>query len=162
MKKYLVLTVLCCLLTGCAAEETFETIADELLQDAASPSWEILITLPQEAVVPVAQTETGALYHCDGYELMLQTLPGGDLDATVRELTGYGREHVTMLKTNPGDYRRWDLVWTSMGEGGEQVGRASVLDDGCNHYVLSVLADAEEADRCRDSWEMVFGSFALG
>ena len=63
-----------------------------MLQDVASPSWEIRITLPQEAVVPVAQTETGALYHCEGYELMLQTLPGGDLDATVRELTGYGRD----------------------------------------------------------------------
>ena len=161
MKKCVVFAILCCLLSGCATQDTFETIADEMLQDVASPSWEIRITLPQEAVVPVAQTETGALYHCEGYELMLQTLPGGDLDATVRELTGYGRDQVTMVKTNPGNYRRWDMVWTTMGEAGEQVGRASVLDDGYNHYVLSVLAPAEDADACREAWETVFASFAL-
>lgn len=162
MKKCVFLLICCLLLTACASEETFETISDEFVLDAVSPVREVVLTLPEEAVVPVSQTDTGALYHCDGYELMLQTLPGGDLDATVRDLTGFSREDTALVQTAPGDYKRYDLVWTSMGEDGEQVGRAAILDDGNYHYVLTVLADADSAGQCGGAWEDLFSSFALG
>ena len=156
MKKLAIILCMCICLTACASQETFETISDELVPDAVSPLREVMIALPEEAVVPVSQTDTAALYHCDGYELMLQTLPGGDLDATIRDLTGFGREDTALVQTSPGDYKRFDLVWTSMGESGEQVGRASILDDGNYHYVLSVLADADHAAQCSESWEVIF------
>lgn len=162
MKKFVLLFFVCIFLSACGAEETFETISDEFILDAVSPVREMKLTLPEEAVVPVSQTDTGALYHCDGYELMLQTLPGGDLDATIQDLTGFRREDTALVQTAPGDYKRYDLVWTSMGENGEQVGRAAILDDGNYHYVLSVFAGAEDAGECSGTWEELFSAFSLG
>lgn len=162
MRKCVCLLMICVFFTSCASEETFETISDELILDAAAPVREILLSLPEEAAVPVSQTDTGALYHCEEYELMLQTLSGGDLDATIRDLTGFSREDTSLMQTAPGDYKRYDMVWTSMGEGGEQVGRAAILDDGHYHYVLSVLANAASAGQCSEEWEGIFASYALG
>lgn len=162
MKKVVCLLCVCFFLTACASEETFETISDELVLDVASPLREVLIALPEEAVMPVSETDTGAWYHCGGYELMLQTLPGGDLDATLQAVSGYTASELTLIRTTPGDYKRCDLVWSCMGEQGEQVGRAAVLDDGHYHYVLSVLTDAESAGQCSEAWEDIFSSYALG
>ncbi len=161
MRKCVLLLLIPALLGGCAAEDTFETVSDEWLMDAAAPVREVNLTLPEEAMVPAAQTDTGVLYHCDGYELMLQILPGGDLNATIRDLTGFDRDAASPVQTTPGDYKRFDLVWTCMGENAEQVGRAAVLDDGYHHYVLSVLADADSAGQYGDAWEAVFRSFTL-
>ena len=109
MRKCVCLLMICVFFTACASEETFETISDELILDAAVPVREILLSLPEEAAVPVSQTDTGALYHCEGYELMLQTLSGGDLDATIRDLTGFSREDTSLMQTAPGDYKRYAL-----------------------------------------------------
>lgn len=162
MKKTVMLALLSLLLCGCAAEDTFETIADEWVQSAAAPVADVNLTLPEEAVSPVFQSENGTLYQCDGYEIALQTLDAGDLDASLRNITGYGREYLTVLETELSGMKRYDLVWSCLGEKGEQVGRARVLDDGNYHYVLSVLADADRAGEFEAVWEALFSSYSLG
>lgn len=162
MKKILIILLCSVLLSGCAAEDTFETVADEWVQSVAAPVRDVMLTLPEEAAAPVSAKENGTLYQCDGYEIMLETLPSGDLDATLQNVTGYAREDLTVLETRSSGIKRYDLVWSCMGEAGELVGRACVLDDGDYHYVLSVLADAERAGEFEAEWNSLFSGYSLG
>lgn len=162
MKKYAFFLLISCLLSGCAAEDTFETLADEWVHSAAAPAAEIILTLPDEAAAPVSQSENGTLYQCDGYDILLQTLESGNLDGTLRSVTGYGREYLTVLQTRSGNVKRYDLVWSCLGESGEQVCRTRVLDDGNYHYVLSVLGDANRMGEFEAVWEELFSSYSLG
>ena len=162
MRKILVFLLVSLIFAGCGAQETMETVADEWVQSAAAPVSEIHLTFPEEAAAPVSESETGALYQCDGYDILVQTLEAGDLDATLRSVTGYSREDLTVIETRFSDVKRYDLVWSCLGELGDQVGRACVLDDGNYHYILSVLADAERAGEFEVVWEALFGSYSLG
>ena len=162
MRKFLVVFLILLLFTGCEAQETMETVADEWVQSAAAPAAEIRLTLPEEAAAPVSESEIGMLYQCDGYEILVQTLAAGDLDATLRSVTGHDRKELTVMETWLSDVKRYDLVWSCLGEMGEQVARACVLDDGYYHYVLSVMTDADRAGEYESVWEELFGSYSLG
>ena len=162
MRKILVVLLVSLMFAGCGAQETLETVADEWVQSAAAPAAEIHLMLPEEAAAPVSENEAGMLYQCDGYEILVQTLEAGDLDATMRSVTGYSREDLTVIETRFQNVKRYDLVWSCLGELGDQVGRACILDDGNYHYVLSVLAEAERAGEYEPVWEELFGSYSLG
>ena len=162
MKKIGIILLFSVLLAGCAAEDTFETVADEWVQSVAAPVRDVILPLPEEAAAPVSARDNGTLYQCDGYEIMVETLPSGDLDATLQTVTGYGREDLTVMETRSGGIKRYDLVWSCMGEAGELVGRACVLDDGDYHYVLSVLADADRAGKFEEAWNDLFSGYSLG
>lgn len=161
MKKWWLLLMICAMLSGCGAEETFETVSDEILEVAAVQR-QILVELPPEAAAPASESDAGTIYICDGYEIMLQTLTGGDLDATLRTVSGYGREELTVVESRQGDYKRYDLVWACAGEEGERIGRGAVLDDGNYHYVLCVLSDADRVQEYEEVWSALFSSYSLG
>ena len=161
MKKWWLLLMICAMLWGCGAEETFETVSDEILEVAAVQR-QILVELPPEAAAPASESDAGTIYICDGYEIMLQTLTGGDLDATLRTVSGYGRKDLTVVESRQGDYKRYDLVWACAGEEGERIGRGAVLDDGNYHYVLCVLSDADRVQEYEEVWSALFSSYSLG
>lgn len=160
MKRILLVLLMSLLLAGCAEAELGETVAD-VWQEAvtvAAPR-ETRLELPGEAVACAMESDTGRLYFGDGYEVMVQTLSSGDLDATIRALTGFDREDITVLQSQS-DPKRWEFAWASAGEGGERLGRGVVLDDGNYHYCLTVLQDADDDD-CQIIWSQVFNSFEL-
>lgn len=160
MKKILLVLLMSLLLAGCAEAELGETVAD-VWQEAvtvAAPR-ETRLELPGEAVACAMESDTGRLYFGDGYEVMVQTLSSGDLDATIRALTGFDREDITVIQSQS-DPKRWEFAWASAGEGGERLGRGVVLDDGNYHYCLTVLQDADDDD-CQIIWSQVFNSFEL-
>lgn len=160
MKRILLVLLMSLLLAGCAEAELGETVAD-VWQEAvtvAAPR-ETRLELPGEAVACAMESDTGRLYFGDGYEVMVQTLSSGDLDATIRSLTGFDREDITVLQSQS-DPKRWEFAWASAGEGGERLGRGVVLDDGNYHYCLTVLQDADDGD-CQIIWSQVFNSFEL-
>ena len=160
MKKYVWIILTALLLTGCAQAETGETVAD--VWEEPVQVWEpreIRLELPGEAVACAMESDTGRLYLGDGYEVMVQTLPGGDLDATIRSLTGFDREDITVMQTGQ-EPKRWEFAWAAAGERGERVGRGVVLEDGSYHYCLSVLQDADDDD-CQIIWSQVFATFSL-
>ena len=161
MKKCAVFLLISMMLSGCGAEETFETIADEFVQSAAAPLREVMLELPEEAVLPASESDAGILYLCDGYEISVQTLPAGDLEASVYRITGFSKDRVELISTQPGTYRRYDLVWSTLGEQGDQVGRAAILDDGSYHYVLSALAEADRAGEFEQVFRDLFASYVL-
>lgn len=161
MKKWMLCVICVLLLSGCAAEETFETIRDELVQPALAEMRDIILSLPEDAVSPAAESDGAVLYQCDGYEIILQTLDGGDLSATIQTISGYRREDLTVMETDLGDITKYELVWASAGELGDRVGRAAILDDGSYHYAVSVLCDADRTEEYTQVWDIMFGSFTL-
>ena len=157
MKILLILMML--LMCGCATQETFETIADEPVRTVMSQPREVSVRLPDNAVAPVLEGESEQVYMSEDYEIVIETLSSGDLDATIRSICGYGRDQLTIMETQWDDVTRYEFVWASAGETGDRLGRAVVLDDGEYHYCMSVLRDAEAVTQV--VWRDVFASFTL-
>ena len=161
MKMKVLIAVIALLLTGCGAEETFETVADEFAQPVLAEIRQIHVSLPEDAAVPVLESENGAVYACDAYEVYQQVLPAGDLGFTVREVSGYDLENLTLVNTRQGDCKRYDFVWAAAAEQGDRVGKGCILDDGSYHYVLTVLGNAETAGEYEAVWREILNSFSL-
>lgn len=162
MKKCWIVLLLVLLLTGCATEETMETVADDIVQPVVNSQREILLTLPSGASAEVMESaDAGKLYFCEGYTMTVQTMDGGDWHRTVENLCGYSPDQLTMLQTRDGAWKRQEWIWVSMGEEGEQLGRGAVLDDGSYHYCLTVMADASDAASLEAEWDAVFASFDI-
>ena len=158
MKRFLWIAFFALTLCGCRAEETLETVSDEWIVPAMAQPREISVRLPEGALAPVLEQDSRQLYMAQGYEILLETLASGDVDATIRDVSGYGKDQLTVLETRQGDTDRYDFVWTMAGEKGDRLGRAVILDDGNYHYCMSVLRDPGET---LIVWRDVFGSFSL-
>lgn len=161
MKKCVLMLILPLLLTGCAAQETIETIADPVVEVMAPKPAQISVRLPDGAVAPVLDSDTEQVFSAEDYEIILETLSAGDLDATIQKISGYDRENLTVMETQQGDVTRYEFVWTSIGELGSRLGRGVVLDDGHYHYCLSVLRDDQTQRNTQIVWDDVFESFCL-
>ena len=162
MRKWFVLVLVALMLCGCGAQSVFETVDDEAVLDVSVVEQHIHLTLPPEAAVPTAQSpEGGSLYICDGYTLTVQTLSGGDLDRTMRQVTGFSAADLQSIKTKSGNVTCYHTAWTAAGETGEQIARAVILDDGLHHYAVSVMAPAEQAGQLQDTWAELLGSVSL-
>lgn len=160
MKKLCVMLALI-LLCGCSAEQTFETVADEMVQSVLAQPKEILLRLPEETLLPAMETDNGTLYLCDGYDVSVQTVESGDLESTICLVSGFSSEDLTVIQTAAGEYQCYEFVWTSATDLGEQVGRAMILDDGNYHYILSTLAPAAHAQEYQEIWNGIFESFGI-
>lgn len=161
MKKVCLLLLLPCLLLGCGAEETFETISDELVLSVMAQPREISVRLPDNAVAPVLESDSEQVYLSEDYEIVIETLSAGDLNATVQSISGYEKDQLTVIETQWQDVTRYDFVWSSIGETGDRIGRCVILDDGDYHYCMSVLRDASETKTSQIVWSDVFNSFTL-
>lgn len=146
------------LLTGCGRQPVFETVDDEPAAPVMASPGKITVDLPAEAASPVLDTDGQQIYFCDGYEIFLENRPSGDLQETVRYLTGFDGDALTVMKTGQGIGKRYEFVWSCAGEEGQRLGRAVVLDDGQYHYCMSILRDADVEG---DILQPVFSSFRL-
>ena len=162
MKKVLIFLLLLLLLTGCGAQETFETVEDMVpVEPVVSPS-QFFVSLPEEAAAPTFRDENGEeLYICGSYTISKQILDGGDLQKTLMSVTGKSREELELIQTRENTWDRYDFVWTSAGEEGLQLGRACILDDGNYHYVLSTLTKEESASDLTDVFSDMYASCSL-
>lgn len=162
MKKWLILLLTALLLAGCGAEETLETVADELDIPVMATPREVSVSLPGESDLGAVEGSTGRLYLANDYQVAIETLDAGDLDETIRQMSGFHREDLTVLETQEDDgVKRYEFVWVSAGETGEQLGHGIVLDDGNYHYCMTVLRDADQESGAQVVWDEVFQSFSL-
>ena len=162
MKKLAILLVCLLLLTGFAQEPSLETVNDEILQPVMTQVYSPVFTLPRDAAVTTMESpDAGTIYFCDGYTVTLRTLPGGDLDRTVVDTTGFSEEDLTLLKTRSEGFQRIQCVWSAVSEEGEQLGRLTVLDDGANHHVLSCMTPAADAAALAPEIQQLMDSFRL-
>lgn len=161
MKILCVVFGLLILLSGCAAQDTLETLGNVLSeQDMLTPA-EVDFLIPQGEEVEVIRGETGSLYLCDGYEIAVEILASGNLSKTVETLSGFDRSSLTVMETGTSDLGRFECVWTSAGEAGDQVGRTVILDDGKFHYCLTLTTPAEESGGLQETWQEIISSFSL-
>lgn len=162
MKKFCVIMLLLLALTGCAAQETFETVNDEYVESAMVSMQQVALNLPEDAAVSVLENEAaGKLYLCDGYTVSVQTLEAGDLDKTFQEVTGFSREGLSVLKTEINGVECHSCAWAAAGEGGDQIARTMVLNDGNYHYAVTVMTDASKAGELAKVWQDIFSSVTL-
>lgn len=161
MRKYLFLLLITALLTGCGAEETFETVMDELAAPVVAQPRFICVDLPGETALPVIENQNGRVYVCNDYEIIIQTLESGDLEQTMQVMTGLTPEDLTVVETFANGINRYEFVWAAAGEAGDRCGRGAILDDGNYHYCLSVLCSTDSDGKSQVSWEDVFSSFGL-
>ncbi len=162
MKIKVLIALMALLLTGCGAEETFETVSDDLMQPVMAQMRQVSVWLPGDAAAPALESEDGAVYVCEDYEVYQQVLPSGDLEATVRSVSGFDLENLTVVTSSRNECKRHDFVWASASEQGDRVGKGCILDDGSYHYILTILGNAETAGKYEAVWREIFDSFSVG
>lgn len=162
MKKLWWLLVLTLLLTGCGASEVWETVTDVDDTPVMAQMQQIKLTLPKDAASETMEnTQAGKIYLCNGYTVTAQTLPGGDLDKTLREISGFSRQQLTVMETQSKKEKRYECVWAAAGEAEDQVARAVILDDGHFHYAVTVMAPFSTAGDLAAAWQSVLTSVQL-
>lgn len=161
MKHFILLACLMGLLCGCTAVPTFETVNDFYEQGDTGEPASVEYTIPQEEEIQVIRSDSGCIYLCDGYEVAVEILPGGDIKRTMEILTGFGEEALAVMQTGTNQLPRYECAWTSAGEGAQQVGRTVVLDDGGYHYCLTLTALQDEAGALQAVWQEIVHSFGL-
>ena len=161
MKKVFALLFAMICLTGCKAQETFETVEDIIPAEPVAAPQQFFVSLPDDAVTPTFQDESGEIYVCQDYTITKQIAESGDLAKTIRDLTGQTKEDLQVIKTIHDMFERYDFVWTATGEEGLQLGKACILDDGNYHYALSTMTREERAGALRQTIQDVFDSCKL-
>lgn len=163
MKKICFGLMLVLLLTGCGNPESFETMADTYQIPEAVPAQQTSMLLSENSVIQIENTSSNdSIYLCDDYCVMVQTFASGDIDATIRSVTGYRKDQLMVMQRENAGIRSYECVWAAAGEGGDQLGRMLILDDGNHHYALSVMADAQKAGELTDTWQLLLDSFQIG
>ena len=162
MKRILCVGILMALLTGCASQQTFETITDVQDQPVEAQMQQVLLELPPGAQLQTMEPDsTDKLYLCNGFTVCLQTIQSGDLDKTLRAVTGYGEEELTLMQTTTAEGTRYRCVWAAAGEGQTQVGKTCIVDDGRYHYALTVMVPEETAGELSQTVATVMDSFQV-
>lgn len=162
MKKWnITVIILALLLCGCGAREVMETISDDPAVPVSAQTHQISLTLPAQAASPAVESDSDRLYQCDTYDIRVQTLEGGDLNATIHTVSGYEKEKLTVMEREKDGYPCYEFVWVSAGETGELVGQAMILSDGICHYCVSVLAVADKVAENQVYYQELFDSFTL-
>ena len=159
--RVLCLAMICVLLLfGCSAQQTMETVEDVYASLPEPARRDMSISLPTDASLGLVNGSK-KLYFCDGYEIMVDVLPAGDLNATLLDVTGYPRKALTVMETAVSDLDRYECVWSAAGEGGDVVGRAVILDDGNYHYCLCVIGSADDTGSLQQTWSELLTSFSV-
>ena len=159
--KWLIVIMIALLLTGCGEPEEFETMSDSYVEQTLPQAQETSFWLPAGATMTTGQGG-GELYECEGFTAWVQVFASGDMDATLRSVTGFDTERLELIQRKTDQGTRSECAWACVGESGDQVARTLVLDDGYYHYVLTVMAPAENAADLAVTWQDVFNSFRLG
>lgn len=160
MKAIAVILSVMFLLCGCS-EDVFETIGDSVDVPVMAVPATLTVELPDSAAAPVMQGASGKLYFCDGYEIMVETLNSGNIDATIQTLTGFTKEKIRSVETMRSGVSCYEGVWSSAGEAGDQIGRVMILDDGSYHYCISMMTAANDAAACAAEWQAILDSINL-
>ena len=163
MKRICVVLAIVLCLSGCGKVSTWETLGDVVHASGEQTQLrQVMVQLPADAARETAGMENGiSAYQCDGYWLVMQHFPSGDVAATMKALSGFPATQLTVMESTCEDHVRYDWVWTAASEEGEMVCRGAILDDGKTHYTLCVVASTEQAKYAQAQWNGLFASFCL-
>ncbi len=161
MKKIWILLLITVFFSGCGTGRTYETLGSVPQTKPPVQPKNVSVILPEGAAETVWKTDEGTFYDCDGYTVSLQTLNSGDFAQTVKTLSGFRPDKLTILESGDDGQKRYDWVWTAAGADEQMLCRAAVIDDGDYHYCLCVMAEADTAGNYTQLWNELFSSFRL-
>ena len=162
MKKWWRVLLAGLLLVGCGQKKNVETVGDSYIIPNTPEPKAVHLELPEDAAMLTVQNETdGTLYLCQDYTVTVQTFPGGDLDRTLRQVSGFGADELRLYTLEYTDYLQHTCVWVSAGEEMDQVGKAVILDDGVHHYAVAVMVPSEQAGELEKDIRQILDSVAL-
>ena len=159
MKKLVMVLLMLGLLAGCSGAD-YEGVQDVYATQPLPQPAQMLVSLPPDAVQMDSQ-EAGSLWMCQDYTASVTTMQAGDLEATLREVTGCEKDQLEVFSWEEAGLTRIECTWVSAGEGGDQVARAVILDDGNYHYALTLQTSAESLGDLREDWQQVISTVTL-
>lgn len=145
MKQILGLVLLSGLLWGCAAQPMYETVGDVWSDGSTGevPA-SVHFALPDDAQMEVMESlDSCKSYRIGNWILWTQVLDGGDVQQTLRLLTGV--DTAQPVCHSIGAYECYEAVCSVMEEEGEFVIRTAVIPRGAYHYCLSIKSPVKEA-----------------
>ena len=158
MKIFVVVLLIMGMLCGCSGE-VLETLSDVYEPGQGIPQRTLEVSLPEDAAVMSMSSDMyDTLYLCDGYVVTTYIEPGGNLDRTLKTVTGYDSSRLTIMETTRDGIACYQSAWSAAGETDMQVGNAVILDDGTFHYAVSVMADADKAAKLEATWKHILDS----
>lgn len=162
MRVFTAVLIVLTFFSGCSATGNMETVLDNYDIPVSSVVNNITFTLPEGASEAVLGTENGSsLYLCDGYSVSVSAMAGGDLEQTIRDVTGFEKAELTVMATTEEACKRYTCAWTALGEGIEQICKAVILDDGTSHFVVSVMCDYNAAGELNQEMNSILDSVSL-
>ena len=161
MKKLLIALIAMILLCGCAKQTSFETVNDVIDAPVMATNYKVELQLPEEAARPVLEDGGEMLYRCENYTIMINQLDGGDVNRTLKQVTGMDAASLTVLKTVRNGFPCYRTAWATAGEEEQKICRCVILDDGTMHHAVTVMADCEIADSLHQQWIHVMDSVVL-
>ena len=161
MRILLVILLSAVYLSGCGAVQTLETVDDINAVPVLAEASEVGLNLTNEESATILDTADGKMYLFDEYSVTVQTLEGGDLQRTVRTVTGFKKEKIDLIKTYENGICTYRCAWSTAGEGEDQVCRTVILDDGIHHYAVTVTAEYDMAGALADVWNPLLESVTL-
>ena len=144
MKRIIVILLLLTGLWGCSAEPVYETIGnvwDNPQLQSTPASIELAVEGAQMAVMETDGNRKS--YQVGNWMLWTEVRDGGDVLATMRDLTGLDDPQIISYPV--GQYQCHETAWAVENEEGERVVRTAVISQGQYHYCLSIKAPQEEA-----------------
>lgn len=163
MKKWIMVLIVTLMLCGCGREElpVMETVDPQACEQNVKPEpGQIGLLLPEQAISQTMTDSSGdQLYTWDDHTLQLQTLDGGDIRSTVKNLTGFSMDDLTVMQYRKGDMTYYQTVWSTAGEEGSLVGRALIADDGVYHYCMSLISP--EDSQAGPVYEQLCATFSV-
>ena len=134
MKKLCFLLVLMMCLSGCVHNElpVMETVADDVMEPVTAEPKPMAVWLPEGAAAQTVAV-AGECYTWGECELRLLTLPGGDIRATLQQLTGLSPDRLTVMEYERDGLQLYQTVWSATGEEGItlQLGDETSLGGEC-------------------------------
>lgn len=161
MKKALVMVVMGLLLTGCTVQKDLETVRDDGLVYQNADSFQLHISLPEDASLASMATENASICYCDDYSVVMQKLPGGDVERTITELTGMSPDRLTVIKLESDGKQVYRFSWSAMGEEALENCSCMLLDDGQYHHAVTMMADYRKSSDLHNEWQSIFDSVKL-
>lgn len=163
MKKCMVWLLAALLLAGCAAEPVYETIGDVCgNSEPVSTPGTIEFAVPEGAQVQTSETDSGVNYYTVGdWEIWTQVREGGDIRATMKEVTGMDPDALTVMSRQVDGMDCHETTWTANGEDGVMVGRAAVLDDGNHHYCMALMVPQAQAEQIGENFMQLLDSVMI-
>lgn len=154
LKKLVMMLVLSAFLSGCAAPPAPITGGTQPTEQPRPR--QVQLTLPKGAAEPTMGEGGRQLWFLEAGELQVQTFRS--LEQALEQVTGLPQEKLTVLSSGE---NRAETVWCSAGEGQPQIGRAVFLEDGDWCYCVSLLTDAQEAEKTEEMWRSMVRSIRL-